>query len=349
MQKIFPPARGGIEGGMRYRNYLSRHALKHPAIFCLTMKKLKIPIIAIALVLIIQGVPYAGDTGRTGFAVASDASVFLLVPSSEKKIHHFKSSGVLIGKFGEEGAVEGQLLMPVDMAIYKNKLYILDLFGPQIKVFSLSGKPLDEFGRDFPKDQKLVKPLMMRIRYSKTGEKDILYVLDKGKNLIMKYTLDGKFIEGLDLPPDDERYFHWMTSFNVDSGDNLWFTTDSIDDTALRHVLVYDEAGFPKNDFSMTKIGDGLGFLSDIIPLEDGEYIVADSSLDMSSLYTGAIMLFTATEPSGQYSIYDTNKFKFYSPERISIVGSSMYVLTSNNLLLKLDKNYHVLKTWNLQ
>ncbi len=312
------------------------------------MRKFKYPIIALALVFIIQGLSYAGEAGKTGFAVASDASVFLLVPSSEKKIHHFKSSGVLIGRFGEEGPGEGQLLMPVDMVIYKNKLYVLELFGPQIKVFSLSGKPLDEFGKSFPKDQKLVKPLMLRIRYSKTAEKDILYVLDKGKNLIMKYTLDGEFIEGLDLPPDDERYFHWMTSFNVDSEDNLWFTTDSIDDTALRHILVYDEAGFPKNDFSMTKVGDGFGFLSDIIPLEEGEYIVADSSLDMSSLYTGSIMLFTATEPSGQYSIYDTSNFKLYSPERISIVGTSMYVLTSNDLLLKLDKNYHVLKKWNL-
>lgn len=310
--------------------------------------KPKLPIIAIIIVLFLQTVSFADMSGKAGFAVASDASIFLLVPSGEKKIHHYKSGGALIGKFAAEGPLKDQLLAPIDITIYKNKLYVLDLFGPQIKVFSLSGKFLNRFGKDLPKDQKPEKPLMMRIRYSKTAKKDILYILDTGKRLILKYKLNGDFIEGLDLPPDDENYFQWMTSFNVDAEDNLWFTTDSIDDTALRHILVYDEAGFPKHDFSITKIDGGFGFLSDIIPLEENRYIVADSSHDMASSYTGSIIALTEAEPIDQFSIYDPKGYKYYSPKRIAMVGNSMYILTSDNLLLKLNKIYQVQKIWKI-
>ena len=123
---------------------------------------------------------HAEKAGKSGFAIASDASVFLLVPSGEKKIHHYKSSGVLIGKFGDEGPLEGQLLAPIDMTMYKNKLYVLDLFGPQIKVFSSSGKLLNEFGNDLPKDQK--PEMRRRIRWARwrelrTGTREVMACL----------------------------------------------------------------------------------------------------------------------------------------------------------------------------
>ncbi|MFH1513852.1 MAG: hypothetical protein ABIG42_00145 [bacterium] len=290
----------------------------------------------------------ASTPGKSGFAIGEDASVYLLLPSAEKKIHHFKSSGVLIRKFADEGPGEGQLLAPIDMMMYKKNLYVLDLFGPQIKVFSASGEMIDAFGKDFPKDQKLKKPLMMRIRYSNTAKKDILYILDKGNRLVMKYTLDGKFIEGIDLPPEDEQFFPWMTSFNVDHLDNLWFTVDTTEETALRHVLKFDEAGFLKDRFSLTKMGGAYGLLQDIIPREDGNYYIADSSTDMSSEYTGSIILFSSEKPEDKKTIYEKKNSRFYSPRRILIVGDLMYVLTSDDYLLKLTSSYQILHRWNL-
>ena len=309
---------------------------------------MKYSLIFLLFVVCLVDTAAASTPGKTGFAIGQDSSVYLLLPSAEKKIHHFKSSGVLIRKFAGEGASDGQLLAPIDMVMYKNKLYVLELFGPQIKVFSASGKMIDSFGKNFPKDQKLKKPVMMRIRYSNTAKKDILYILDKGKRLIMKYTLDGKFIEGLDLPPDDEQFFPWMTSFNVDHLDNLWFTIDTTDETALRHVLKFDEAGFPMGRYSLTKIGGAYGLLQDVLPRADGFYYIADSATDSISQYTGSIILFSADKPEKKQTIYDRKNSRFYSPRRILIVGDLMFVLTSDDYLLKLTSDYQILHRWNL-
>jgi len=303
------------------------------------------------IILILQVIPvWAKSQEKTAFAVTGDGEVFLMIPSSEKKIHHINQRGVIVNRFGEEGPGEGEILAPIDMLLWKEKLYILDLFGPQIKIFSKEGKPLGTIGKDFPKEQQMSKPFMMRIHHDDEKESDFIYTLDLGKHLITVFSLDGKYMNGISLNPDYEKYFEWMTSFNIDDEGNFWFTTDSLEDIALRHVLVFRKDGTLLKELSMSKTARG-GFLTDIIPLPEGEFMVADSALSTSSsAYTGALILFDSKgEPKDKKTIYDNKTSRFYSPRRVTLSTGGIYVLSSEDRLLHLDNNFEVLHSWSLQ
>ena len=292
----------------------------------------------------------AKTEGKTSFAIAPGGEVFLLIPSEEKKIHHFNGKGIPVRRFGGEGPGDGELLAPVDMKYWDGNLYVLDLFGPQIKVFSPGGKQILSFGKNLPMDQQMKSPVMMRIRHDPDEEKDFIYVLDMGKNLVMIYTVDGKFVDGFSLPLDYDKYFRWITSFNVDDLGNLWFVSDSTDDVSLRHVLVFDKGGAFVKELSMSKIG-GFGNLTDIITQAEGRFILVDSSVGGSNQsYSGALLMFDEKgDVVEKKEICDKKTLKFHTPQRISIVQDSIYVLTNDDMLLRLDMDFNVLASWSLK
>jgi hypothetical protein len=287
---------------------------------------------------------------KTAFAVTSNGDVFLLIPSSEKKIHHIDARGVILGRFGEEGPGENELLAPIDIIYWKNKLYLLDLFGPKIKVFSDKGKLLKVIGDGLEEDRKMKKPLMMRIHHDEEKKSDFIFVLDREKRFLIVFSIDGTFVKTINLMTEYEKYFDWMTSFNIDEKGNLWFTTDSFEDSSLRHVLVFSQDGYLIKELSMSKTARG-GYLTDILLLPEGEFILADSVMSVSpNAYTGALIFFDSKgEPKDTKTIFDKKTSRYYSPRRLMLTSNGMYVLSSEDRLMHLNNDFAVLQSWSLR
>jgi hypothetical protein len=289
---------------------------------------------------------FAKTGGKQSFAVSGDGSVYLLHPSEPDKVWKFDKNSRLIDKFGDEGPASDQLLAPIDMVWFRENLYILDKFGPQVKIFTSGGKFISAFGKDFPDDQRMKNPIQMRIQYSEAEKKPVIYILDPGLKKILKFDLEGRLIEGLDLPPDHEKYFQWMTSFNVEMNGKIRITVDSIESTSLKRILSYDEAGFPQDEFVFSKIA-GVGLLSDILLLNEGHYMIADKSMDKSSAYTGSIMTFDQkNEAISQNKIYDSAKSRYYNPVKMLLVDPILYVMTEEGVVVKLDDKYNIITKW---
>jgi hypothetical protein len=307
------------------------------------------PLLTIIFLILFCIPVFAKTDGKTGFAVAPDESVFLLLPNKENKIVKYDNKGILLKQFGEEGPGAGQLLVPLDILIHKDRLFVLDKFGPQVKVYSLSGKFQYEFGKKLPTDQTMKNPLMMRVFHDKPNKRDLLYILDIEKKMILKFLLTGEFFESYGIPVDDDDIFPWITSFDVDPMGNVWFLMDSYQDTAFRHILKYDETGQKLMDYPMGKMG-GDGYLSDIHVYETGDYYLADGSYGTNTGMRGQIILMDAqNQPQKEKEIYDWKDQKYYSPKRFSLAAGFMYVLSSDDILLKLDPSYKVIDKWSLK
>jgi sugar lactone lactonase YvrE len=86
--------------------------------------------------------------------------------------------------------VKGQF-KPGDVVVVGNRLYVSDLEHFNIHILDkITGKTLFTFGKTGLKDVKLVWPTNMAL-----GPDGNLYVTDTGNFQILKYSLDGKFLE----------------------------------------------------------------------------------------------------------------------------------------------------------
>lgn len=96
-------------------------------------------------------------------------------------------------KFVQAYGIEGQF-KPTDVAIVKNRLYVTDLKNHLIQVLDKrSGKLLFKMAKPDTKN----KDAKIHFPTNLATYRDKLYISDTGNFKIVKYTLDGKFIEKL--------------------------------------------------------------------------------------------------------------------------------------------------------
>ena len=79
----------------------------------------------------------------TDMVVASDGSIFISDGYGNGRIHSYSPDGTLIRSWGEAGIEPGQFLIPHNLGIYADRLYVADREANRVQVFDPDGTLLD--------------------------------------------------------------------------------------------------------------------------------------------------------------------------------------------------------------
>ena len=79
----------------------------------------------------------------TDVVVASDGTLFISDGYGNARIHHYSADGKLLHSWGEAGIEHGQFLIPHNLGIYHDRLYVADREANRVQVFDGDGTLLD--------------------------------------------------------------------------------------------------------------------------------------------------------------------------------------------------------------
>ncbi|HYE80311.1 MAG TPA: hypothetical protein VEI97_20230 [bacterium] len=292
--------------------------------------------------LVAHPVDGASSSSNLGFAVG-DEVLYLIQPTEEAKIALFDAQGKWITSAGtEEPGQPDSILAPVELLTDAGgNCYVLDQFGPSIVVVSPEGRVLRRFGtRGFDKGQ-MRQPVDFGIDGTGT-----IYVLDLGREVVLRFNTAGHMLGEVDLDPEDTLDIHWSKAIGVGSEGDFVLAADDPDPTVLRKLNHFDKYGDLESTLTLGKI-EGVGQITDVAILPDGGLLFTDSQPLQGRSYTGAVYRVT---PSGDFGgrvfIKDPIRGARYSPVRAKAVGDRLFVLTSTNLVCQVDLEGNVLLTW---
>lgn len=200
-----------------------------------------------------------------GIAVDSGGNIYVANqgPYCVKK---FDKNGKFIKKWGKRGSGRGEFKNPVGIAVDKrdDSVYVLDAFLPS-GVFGTAGQPEQMRIQKFTKDGKFIKkwgerlgiawnPFLVYPRITGIPEIDIpagivvdskgyVYIFERGKRRINKYTPDGKLIlqwGGLGKGKGEFYYTYgpMPVGMAIDKDDNIYVV-----DTDNNRIQKFDSNG----------------------------------------------------------------------------------------------------------
>lgn len=79
----------------------------------------------------------------TGIAVAADGRLFISDGYANARIHRYAPSGVLERSWGRPGIAPGQFLLPHNLGLDGERLYVADREAHRVQVFDLDGELVD--------------------------------------------------------------------------------------------------------------------------------------------------------------------------------------------------------------
>lgn len=126
-------------------------------------------------------------------------------------------------------------MKPVDVAIHEDRLYVTDLKGHCVRVYSKSSlEPLFTIPRD-PKDKaaQLFSPTNLDLDHS--GH---LFVADTGGFRVQEYDLEGKFVRTLGTGGDSPGEFGLPKGIAVDHEDRVYVV-----DSKMQVIQIFDKEG----------------------------------------------------------------------------------------------------------
>jgi DNA-binding beta-propeller fold protein YncE len=161
-----------------------------------------------------QGNIYVADTGRNQIVVFDAAGNYLRAFSS----------------FRQDDNEESKI---VDVALYKGKLYALDNRAQLIRVLDpLTGKELNAFGRD---EEDLKNCLALPYAFT-IDAKGVIYITNLASGRVLKYDVDGNFLDGLGRLGQSFGEFARPRGVAVDSAGLLY-----VADAGFSNVQVFDK------------------------------------------------------------------------------------------------------------
>lgn len=161
-----------------------------------------------------QGNLYVADTGRDQIVVFDAAGNYLRA----------------FGTIAEDETAEARI---VDVAVFKNKLYALDNRAGLVRVLDPeTGRQLDSFGQDEVEEKNnLALPYALTI-----DARGIVYITNLLSGRVLKYDVDGNFLDGLGRLGQSFGEFARPRGVAVDSGGLLYVV-----DAGFSNVQVFDQ------------------------------------------------------------------------------------------------------------
>jgi len=168
---------------------------------------------------------------------------------------------------GKSGSGKKEFKTPLDIAIYEDKVYVLDSGNARVQVFNLNGNYLFDFGIPGFDDGKLYSP--NSIAFDKNGN---IWITESSLGRIQIFDKNGKFIkkvkENFGIPQTIERFENYM------------LVSNSKDEK----IYILDLNGNIINVIG-EEIKSPLYFPQSIAMLSDGTIVVANSGTSTISLF----------------------------------------------------------------
>ncbi|XP_065914826.1 E3 ubiquitin-protein ligase TRIM71-like [Dysidea avara] len=121
------------------------------------------------------------------WGISFDANNDLYVTDyNNHRVQKFNINGTYLFQFGHCGSGNGQLSYPQGIAVHNDKVFVADYGNCRISVFHLNG----QFGHVIGSGQLLSRPWGVAVTTN-----DQLLVADFNKNYIVRFTLDGTYVD----------------------------------------------------------------------------------------------------------------------------------------------------------
>jgi len=219
-----------------------------------------------------QRVSYIGDSGPgsfsqpTGVVIAADGSIFA-ADATKKIIQVYNPEGVHKRSIGKKD----DFATPAGLAIYNDmgRLYVADSRAHAVKVFSLQGEKLFEFGKPGKGNGEFNGPTNVAVD-QRNGK---VSVVDTINSRVQVFDKDGKFLMTYGTHGDSPGQFARPKGIGIDSEGNAY-----VMDSAFGNFQIFDESG--NLLLSIGNYGTGPGeftFPAGLYVDESDRIFVADS------------------------------------------------------------------------
>jgi DNA-binding beta-propeller fold protein YncE len=184
-----------------------------------------------------QQVSFMGnrDRGRLslplGLALSADGRVFV-ADAKTKRIFAFDAKGELKTAIGGESVFNNPAAVAVNDEL--GRLYVVDSYAHNVRVFSLMGEPLFDFGKRGNGEGEFNFPSNVAID-KRNGN---VVIVDTQNFRVQVFDKDGKFLRKFGRLGDQVGNFSRPKGVGIDSEGNIYVT-----DAAFDNFQVFDEKG----------------------------------------------------------------------------------------------------------
>lgn len=178
---------------------------------------------------------YIKNFSRTSKYFAEPAGIWV-TENDYKYVADFKRKQIVVfdnnNNFFRYYGEDGQFDKPVDIAVFKNKIYVCDMNKHMVIVIDKdSGKTIQEIGGIGKKEGLFYKP--SHVIVDKQG---YLYVNDSFNFRVQKFDLNGNFMKKFGFPGDTLGAFARPKGLDIDREGHLYVV-----DSAFENVQVFDD------------------------------------------------------------------------------------------------------------
>ncbi len=160
-----------------------------------------------------------------------DRNCLYTIDAAGNKVYTFTAEGKAIYSFGKSGSKDGELLYPVDLAIYMGKIFVVDSGNFRIQVFDKEGNYLTKFGSAGSRDGEFSRPKSIEI-----DSKGNIFVSDVGTRKIQMF--DKAMQYQFTIDKENKKNYFFQSPLKMVSFDQALFVTDSIKNRLIKFQKV---------------------------------------------------------------------------------------------------------------
>ncbi len=174
--------------------------------------------------------------GPRDVAVDQDGHVYV-TDTGNKRILVYDEEGEFLAEFGEVGLGDGQFDEPSGLALdEEGNLYVADTWNQRIQVFAPDENGIAQvFLRKWDLDAWYGQSLDNK-PYLDVGVDGTLYVSDPELSRILRFTLEGEFLNTLGISIDPDQLMDYPTGVAADPDGGLW-VADTRNDRVIRFPM----------------------------------------------------------------------------------------------------------------
>jgi|Deesub1362B_J571_1020462.scaffolds.fasta_scaffold00002_121 DNA-binding beta-propeller fold protein YncE len=166
--------------------------------------------------------------GPVGVTVDASDRVYVSDPKL-KAVYIYSSDYKFIGALGKKG----DFLNPVGLAVDKkrNRLLVVDSKAHQVKVFSLDGRPITQFGERGPNEGQFNFPTHIAI-----GKDGLIYVVDTINFRVQVFDENYQYFDDFGVAGDRPGQFARPKGIALDSDNHIYVV-----DAAFNNFQIFDQ------------------------------------------------------------------------------------------------------------
>ena len=208
----------------------------------------------------------------------------LVLDGVSNRVVSYSADGKFLGTFGQGGKGEGELDMPLGMAMdAQGRIYIADTRNHRIQIYSDRGEYLSQI--ELPYEEGMHKPDPVDVVVD--DKRGLLYVVDNENHRVLTFGLEQQdYIGTIGKMGHNRGEFRWPFSITLD-GEGIAYVVDVVN-TAVRTIRPEEKWGFG-NDIGGWGVEKGELFRPKGVAVnEAGQVFVADSYLGVIQVFDRA-------------------------------------------------------------